>query len=183
MDDKVYRQLERVAEHLERLVVGSDKAIKTDVVQLPDHFYPPKESISVDIRSLAVIAAGTSFELLKYVADSGAKTFFYGYALFNDALLFADVEFVVKLDGTRILQKHGTPIYSANNPNARYKLALGVGPDISNSSIIPCQVAMNPGQTLTWTAVNAAAVDVVMGVRMTGYQSQETARKTGRISS
>jgi len=182
MDKKILEQLERVASNLERLVIGSEKAIKSDVVQLPDHFYPPKDSISVDIRSLAAIPPGSSFELLRYVADAGASTFFYGYALFNDALAFNDVEFIVKLDNQRILQKHGTPLYTVGNPIARYKLALGVGPDIANSSIIPCQVGMNPGQVVTWVAVNNAAVDVVMGVRMTGYQSQKTG-KTQRISS
>lgn len=181
--ERVASQNQRIADQLERLVVGSNHAIKTDVIELPPHFYPPQKSLSVDIRALAIIQPAETFEILRYVSDPGAATFFYGYGVFNDALLFDDVEFIPRLDGTRIFQKHGTPIYTAGNPNPRYRISLGLAPDLANTAMIPTQQAVNPGQVLTWTVTNNAAVDVVMGVRMTGYQTQATGVKTGRTSS
>lgn len=146
------------------------------VTELPRHLYIPGDAQSIDIRALATVPALSSGNILEFVAPRSGKTTFIGYALFNDALLFNDVEFVPTVDGARILPYHGTP-----QAGGKYKLSLGVGPDMNNSSLIKCLVSMEPGQKLVWEVRNAAAVDVVMGVRMAGYLDSKGFRSTSRV--
>lgn len=146
-----------------------------NIFNFPDHLFIPKDAQSVDIRNLASITAGSSFEILRFQAPASGRTFFYGYAIFNDALLYANCEFIPRVDGARIFPYHG-------NPADNYKIALGVGPDIANSSLIQCAISLNPGQILTWEVRNTDTVDVVMGVRMVGYLDSGSSRKEMRVN-
>lgn len=141
-----------------------------EVSNLPRHLFTPEGARSVDIRNLASIPAATSFDVLVFTAPEGATTFFTHYAIFNDALDFSLVEFIPTVNNRRIYPYHGEP---SNN----YKIALGLAPDLSNSSLIEGPLQLNPGEVLRWTAVNNAAVAVAMGVRMKGYLDARTSRK------
>lgn len=154
--------------------VTSPLALKVDATEFPPHLFIPSKSESVDIRNLASLISGENFELLRYVCPRGVTTVFISYALFNDALLFSDVEFIPRVNGARILPFHG-------NPAENYKLALGVAPDISNASSIPCLVTLNPGDVLTVNAINNALVSSVMGFRFSGYQISNLDRKNARV--
>lgn len=143
------------------------------ITDLPKHLFIPSYAQSIDIRNLAVITSLSSFELLNFVAPPNGTTRFYGYGLFNDALLFNDVEFQITVDGARALPFHG-------NPNDNYKLSLGVAPDLANSSILNCSIQLNPGQRLICRAVNDAVVDVIMGARFVGYLDSSSIREDAR---
>jgi hypothetical protein len=145
-----------------------------NIVELPRHLFIPAKAQSVDIRNLASITPGSSFDLLRFTAPPGGTTYFYGYAVFNDALLYNNVEFIPTVDGARIFPYHG-------NPDDNYKIALGVSSDVSNNALIQCAIQLNPGQVLLWRARNTDVVDVVMGVRMVGYLDSGNIRGESRI--
>ena len=144
-------------------------------VSLPKHLFTPEEGQSIDIRNLADIPAGpgSTYNMLTFTAPPGGITRFTSYAIFNDALDFTLVDFLPTINGSRILPFHG-------NPQANYKIALGLAPDLSNNSLIECQLALEPGQVLNWLVTNNALVVVTMGVRMKGYLDATQRRVMGR---
>lgn len=142
-------------------------------VSLPPHLFIPESGQSVDIRRLANVVAGTSADLIVFTAPPGTKTKFIGYAIFSDALNFNLINFVPTLNGKRIFPFHG-------DPQANFKIGLGLAPDFSNGALIQCQLDMNPGEVLKWTFTNNDVVDIAAGVRMSGYVDFTIQRKTGR---
>lgn len=136
---------------------------ESTLVELPRHLYIPEGASSIDFRRLVTIAAGSSRELLlRYVAPQGSVTRIISYGIFNDGQNAADYEFLPLVDGARVFPYHGDPMDN-------YKMALGLGPDLNNSSLIPCQLTLLPNQVLEWYITNNSSVDTVMGVRMVGY--------------
>jgi hypothetical protein len=146
----------------------------SDVVQLPRHLFVPEGAESVDIRRAFSVTAGTSIDILRFVAPPGARTYFLGYAIFNDALTFANVDFIPTVNGSRILKYHG-------DPQSNFKIALASTVDLGNNALSPIQLALNPGEVLNWRAVNNETVDVVMAVRMVGYIDSTNTRTNLRF--
>jgi hypothetical protein len=144
------------------------------IKQFPLHQFTPLGAKSVDIRNAASITNGSTFQLLRWQIPTGMQVFFTGYSIFNDALLFNTVEFIPRVNGSRILPFHGYP-----QTDGSFKIALGLGPSLDNASLIECQLQLNPGDILTWDAINNAGVDVVMGVRMKGYAAAGNIRTNG----
>ena len=133
------------------------------LVELPRHLYIPEGASSIDFRRLVTLAAGSTNELLmRFVAPNGSITRIISYGIFNDGASAADYEFSPRVDGARVFPYHGDPMDN-------YKIALGLGPDLNNSALIPCQLTLLPGQVLEWIISNTSSVDTVMGVRMVGY--------------
>lgn len=144
----------------------------TVIRDLPRHLFTPEGARSLDMRNLAIVPAGTvGATLLSFTAPEGTACFFTGYAIFNDGLAFSLLEFLPLIDEKRIFPYHG-------DPNSNFKIALGLGPDLGNESIIDCQLQLEPGQTLKWLVTNNDVVDVTMGVRMKGYIDSRTSRPT-----
>jgi hypothetical protein len=143
-------------------------------ISLPPHLYIPEDAQSIDIRNLASVSAATTTNLLEFTAPKGGFTYFISYGVFFDALLFDLVNLVPTVNGARVFPFHG-------NPQQNYKIGLGTGADLSNSNLIPCQLQLQPGDKLVWQFTNDDVVDVAAGVRMSGYFSQSTIRKTGRF--
>lgn len=131
-------------------------------VVFPRYLAAPEGAETVDIRRIAVLNPGESFQLFTFQCLPGSTAIFYNYALFTDALDNASILWLPTVDGRRILAYHGDP---ADN----YKINLSVGIDMSQAALIPCQVIMQPGQILSWTVTNSGAAQVSMGVRMVGY--------------
>lgn len=146
---------------------GTDQ--KVNITQFPRHLFTPEGARSIDIRNLAIIPPATTFDILVFTAPEATTVFFTHYAIFNDALLFANVEFLPTVNHRRIYPFHGEP---SNN----FKIALGLAPDLSNNSLIEGQLQVNPSETVRWTVTNSDVVDVVMGVRMKGYIDSTTSR-------
>jgi hypothetical protein len=146
-------------------------------VDFPRHLYIPQGAESLDLRTVWNVPTGTiDFEILKYIAPVGAITRFINYSIFNDGDAEINYDFKPFVNGNRILRYHGHPL-----PNGSYKLALGLGPDMSNASLIQCELALNPGDTLIWLITNVSGVDTSMGVRMVGYFDTQSIRVTPKF--
>lgn len=143
-------------------------------VSLPPNIAIPMDAQSVDLRNLANVPPATTVELMSFVGLKGGLTKFIGYGVFFDALMFDLVNLVPTVNGMRVFPLHG-------NPNRNFKIGLGTGADLSNSNLIACQLDLQPGDVLKWTFTNSDVVDVVAGVRMSGYFDQSTIRKIGRF--
>jgi hypothetical protein len=142
-------------------------------ISLPPHLYIPEDAQSVDLRRLASVTPGTTTDLIRFTCPPGVMTNFIAYSIFCDALLFALVNFVPKVNGQRVFPFHG-------DPQANFKIGLGTGTDLSNANTIQCQLYLQPNDVLVWTFTNNDTVDVVAGIRMIGYVDKSTVRKTGR---
>jgi hypothetical protein len=133
------------------------------VSSLPRHLFIPDQVTGIDLRKVGTVTAGSvNVSLFSFTAPRGAVTRFISYGVFSDAALCADTEFLPTVDGSRIFPFHG-------DPSDNFKICLGLAPDLSNNSLILCQLQLEPGQVLEWFLTNTGAVDTVMGVRMVGY--------------
>lgn len=144
------------------------------LIELPKHLFIPYNAQSMDLRRAPLVAAGTSETILNFTAPSGAITRFIAYAVYSDGNNAADYEFIPKVNGRRVLGYHG-------DPDDNFKINLGLAPDLSNNSLINCQLSLNPGDKLGWTLVNNSAFDTPMGVRMVGYLDFATRRANERV--
>ncbi len=142
-------------------------------VTLPPHLFVPEDAQSIDFRNLANVPPLTTVSLLSFTALAGGMTFFIGYGVYFDALLFDLVNLVPKVNGNRVFPLHG-------NPNRNMKIGLGTGADLSNANLVSCQLQLQPNDFMEWTFTNNDVVDVAVGVRMSGYFSQSIKTKTGR---
>jgi hypothetical protein len=149
-----------------------DSNVKPIAVSFPPHLYIPEDAQSIDISELDNVPPGDTVTLLSMTGLKGGFVYFTGYAVFNDALMLSLIELVPKVNGSRVLSLHG-------NPQLKFKMGLGLGPDLS--TLIPCQLMLQPNDVLTWEFTNNDVVDVAAGVRMSGYFSQSTIRKSGRF--
>lgn len=132
-------------------------------VDFPRHLFVPEGSNSLDLRKAGLVTSGTvDAQLLSFRAPEGAITRFLSYGIFNDGLLESTIQFTPLVDGSRVLPYHG-------DPDANYRISLALSADLSYSSLIPCQINLNPGQFFQWLVTNTSVIDVVMGVRMIGY--------------
>jgi hypothetical protein len=143
-------------------------------VSLPPHLFYPKTAQTVDIRRLAQVSPATTTNLIVFTAPQGVRTNFMGYAVFSDAFSFDLINFVPTVNGARVFPYHG-------DPQANYKIGLGLAPDFSNGSLIQCQLLMNPNDVLVWQFTNNDVVAVTAGIRMVGYVDGTIVRGTPRF--
>lgn len=148
---------------------------KSTKVEFPDHLFIPKGAQSLDFRRVVNLPTGsTDYELFRFTAPPGSVTHFLGYGVFNDGDNGVNFNFRPLVDGSRVFPYHG-------DPSQNFKIYLGLGPDLSNATIIPCQLTLAPGQTLQWLITNTSGVDASMGVRMIGYFDTSQRRETARF--
>lgn len=161
---------------------SSDEARKANIehrrsvpVQLPHHLFIPAGAESLDIRVAADVAANTTTpaSLMSFTAPKGAVTHFISYGIFSDGSLAANQEFIPRVDGRRAFPYQG-------DPNDNFRINLGLAPDLSNTSLIQCQLTLNPDETIEWFVKNLNSVDIAMGVRMVGYIDYEMKRINAR---
>lgn len=163
-----------VASKQDQITRQEHSGVNPTSVSLPPHLFIPADAQSIDIRNLANVPPSTTVTLLEFAAPKGMHVKFIQYSVFFDALLFALVNLVPKVNGVRVFPYHG-------NPQEKYKIGLGTGQDLSNANLISCQLDLQPNDKLTWEFTNTDVVDVAAGVRMVGYVDQSTIRKTGRF--
>ena len=144
-------------------------------VQLPPHLFVPADAQVIDMRRAADIAAGTTdpFLLMSFTCPKGAVAHFTQYAVFSDGALAANQEFIPRSAGARAFPYQG-------DPNDNFRINLGLAPDLSNNSLIQCQLTINPGEKVEWFVKNTNAVDIAMGVRMVGYIDRDQKRINAR---
>lgn len=131
-------------------------------VELPRHLFAPRDSQTIDVRRVESVLSGTQSTLVDFVAPGGGGTYVTHYALFNDGLLATDFDYFIRVDGKQVYPYQGDSILS-------FRKYLGLAPDLSNNSLIPGYLSLQPGQRLTIVADNRSAVDTVMGARVQGY--------------
>lgn len=149
--------------------------LKAIPVRLPPHLFIPEGAESLDIRRAADIGALTTtpFKFMEFECPQGATCHFISYAVFSDGNVASLQEFIPRVDERRVFPFQGDP---QNN----FKINLGLAPDLSNNSLIQCQLTLNPGEKLQWYVVNGNAVIIAMGVRMVGYIDRSMKRIQGR---
>lgn len=145
-------------------------------VRLPPHLFIPEGAESLDIRVAADIGALTTTPtlLMEFQCPQGAQTHFISYAIFSDGSLAQNQQFIPEVDGRRVFPFQG-------DPQDNFKINLGLAPDLSNNSLIACQLTMNPGEKLQWKVINTNVIDIAMGVRMVGYVDRSMQRVQGRV--
>jgi hypothetical protein len=136
--------------------------LSSQPVEFPRHLYTPEGAQTIDIRKVCLVAAGDTDEILRFKAPQGSITRFTHYGIFNDGALEDDFQFLPLVDGRRAFPYHGDPAED-------FRISLGLGPDLTNNSMIEATLALSPTQEIVWSAVNNSAVAVTMGVRMKGY--------------
>jgi hypothetical protein len=130
----------------------------------------PASGQSLDIRRVVSASAGTiNALLLNFQPPPGMEAIITAYGVYSDAQFAIQTEFVPLLNGRRVFPYHGTPT-DINNPQILpYKIALGLGPDLSNESMIECNLRIQENQRFEWYISNTSIVEQVLGVRFKGY--------------
>jgi hypothetical protein len=132
-------------------------------VALPAHLFIPEGAQSLDLRKLATVTTATlKGEFFRFKSPPGVVTRFLSYGVYNDGALASAFKFEPEVNGNRVFPYHG-------DPSDNFRIALGLAPDLSNNSLIPCQLALMPEQEIIWYVTNTSGVDTDMGVRMVGY--------------
>jgi hypothetical protein len=144
-------------------------------ISLPPHLFIPEGMQSLDLRKVVNLpTASVDFELYRFQCPPGMVARFIAYGVFNDGDNGVNYEFKPLVDGSRVFPYHGDPALN-------YKIYLGLGPDLSNTAMIPCQLVLQPGQVLQWLLTNTSGVDASMGTRMIGYFDTSQRRTTPRF--
>lgn len=144
-------------------------------VLLPENHYAPEGADTFDIRVVGTLDPASTETILSFTAQDSQTVRFIRYGLYTNIVPAPNVDFLPTLEGSRILRYHGDPLDD-------FKLNLSVGPDLTENSLIPCDVLVLPGQTIKWTVKNNGGVKSDIGVRMRGYlvtASQASKRSFG----
>lgn len=149
--------------------------LRATPVRLPPHLYTPEGAESLDLRVAADVAptGGGQTLLLEFECPPNATCHFISYAVFSDGAVATNQEFIPNVDGRRVFPFQG-------DPQDNFKINLGLAPDLSNNSLIQCQLSMQPGEKLQWFVKNLNLVNLAMGVRMVGYIDRSMMRIQGR---
>lgn len=130
----------------------------------------PSNAESIDIRRVSDTSAGTFEDLfIKFQPPKGFEAIITGYGIYSDAQFAIQTEFIPKINGTRVFPYHGQP-RDVNNPLVLpYKICLGLGPDLTDVSLIECSLRIKETDVFEWYLTNASPVAQTMGVRFKGY--------------
>jgi len=130
----------------------------------------PKNGESFDIRRLSDTLSGTTDELfLNFAPPKGFEAIITGYGIFSDAQFATQTEFIPRVNGSRVFPYHGTPTDLTNPRKLPYRISLGLGPDLTDESLIECSLRVKETDTFTWNLTNSSILTQAMGVRFKGY--------------
>jgi len=132
-------------------------------VILPRNYFRPFGTDSLDLRNLIDVPANTVNQTyFEFKAPKSSNVVITHYAVFTDILLAQNVEFIPRVNGNRVLRYHG-------DPNNNFRINLSVSVDLSGNALIPCEILLQAGQTLSWAFSNNSGAPAPMGVRIVGY--------------
>lgn len=157
------------------------EGVQPTLISLPKHQYIPDNVPSLDFRRACEVPANTTalnpFLLFEFTCPSGSVTVFTHYGIYCDGLNEDFIEFLPTVDNSRVFPYHG-------NPSKNFKIGLGLGPDLSNTSLIPANLKLFAGQTLRMSCVNLdPAVAAAMGARFVGYLDSVNSIAAARFGS
>lgn len=143
-------------------------------IELPPHLFIPEGGLSLDPRAMAIISPESDRELLlEYRVPKGMSARIISYGIFNDGLNEEDAQFFPEINGLRTLKNHGRPVYTGNDPQnyqVDYIMSLGLAPDLSNQSLIHCNIFLKEFDVFRWYVSNRSLVETKMGCRLVGYE-------------
>jgi len=103
----------------------------------------PQNGESFDIRRLSDALAGTTDDLfLNFAPPKGFEAIITGYGIFSDAQFATQTEFNPRVNGSRVFPYHGTPTDLNNPRKLPYRISLGLGPDLTDQSLIECSLRL-----------------------------------------
>lgn len=144
-------------------------------IKLPDNVAAPIDSDSVDLRRLVLVESNTNSEVIfRFQAPKGTNVLITNYGVFTDILSGQEFKVTPKVNGSRILQYHG-------DPNLDFAINLSLGPDLTDDSLVPCQIHLRPNDILTWEASNLSANAAPIGVRIKGHVDKSGGNRTGNF--
>jgi len=150
-------------------------------VVFPLHLYPPVTAQTVDAANIVDVSPATTFRLISITVPQGSIFRVLQYALFNDGLLAADFDFVIRVQsgqnpnsGFRLYPFHGNSVDG-------YRQYLGRSNDLGNNGLIYAYTTVQPGDTYTVDAINRSAVVTTMGARVVGYMDKSQLRSQDRF--
>lgn len=148
---------------------------------LPRHQYIPPEAISVDWRTNCLVEENTTLAspavFINYKAKTNETIILTNYAIYTDAENANEVEFFVEVSGRKQLGDHGRPYPGSDGFDNKWKLNIGVSPDLSNAALIPCYIVIKPNDIFKVTGINlSTSLKKPMGVRFVGYKDSISSR-------
>lgn len=127
----------------------------------------PDSSVSLDIHRLGDVTNANKEIFLPFTPPKGFTAFITSYALFSDALLESDIEFIPEINGQRVLVYHGNP--QITKGRLPYKLSLGMSSDLSNTGLRECNLVVRDTDQLNWYVTQKNSSAQTMGIRCVGY--------------
>lgn len=151
-------------------------------VSFPRHLYTPEGCQSLDIRRVETIAPATLNQLILEVRCPESSIInFLGYCIFNDGEDADFYNFSPLVNEKRVFPYHGDPLTIAGVYKEPYRIYMGLAPDFGAEAVIPCQLALQPGDKIQWFVRNTSLVATDMGVRMIGYIDKTQTRINNRF--
>jgi hypothetical protein len=136
-------------------------------VAFPQHLFAPSGAQTIDMRRMCSVSPLPGFQLFMEFNPSalglkGGAYRFTHYAVACDGELEVNYEFLPTMNEARIFPYHG-------DPQNRFKISLGLAPDLSDNALIAAELYMRSTDVLRWYVKNNDTVAADMGVRMKGY--------------
>jgi len=116
------------------------------------------------VRYLTVASGATPVDLYQFTCKDGMTTVIFGYGLYTNAAIGADIEWYPTVDGKRVLQFHGVP-----NASGLGRLVYPVGNVEQLAHLVQCQIILEPKQVFKWQVRNTSGAPVIMAARTIGY--------------
>lgn len=130
----------------------------------------PSNGQSLDIRRVVEITSGSIGELLlNFTPPKGMEAIITAYGIYSDAQFASQTEFIPTVNGSRVFPYHGTPTNVNDSSVLPYKISLGLSADLSNESMIECNLRLQETQKFQWHITNTSTVTQILGVRFKGY--------------
>jgi len=127
----------------------------------------PKGGTSLDIHRIGDVTTTIKEIMLPFRPPKGFTAFITAFALFSDALLESEVEFIPEINGARVLAYHGNP--QATKGKIPYRLSMGTSADLSNQGLRECNLVVRENDELIWYVTQGNTSAQTLGIRCVGY--------------
>ena len=132
------------------------------VEHFPPHLFPPRGSITVDIReSFNLSAPNTGITLIDFEVPIGMLFMWRSYSLFSDVPKGVEAEWLIKVNGVSAFKYHGSSI---NN----FRKTLALGQDLSSEIDALQEIAGGSKITFEGT-VTSSAIPITIAARIHGW--------------
>ena len=132
------------------------------VEHFPPHLFPPRGSITVDIReSYNLSSPNTQIMLVDFEVPTQMVFFWRSYSLFSDVPKGVEAEWFIKVNGVSAFKYHGS---SMDN----YRKTLALGQDLSSEIDALQEIAGGSRITIEGT-VTDSSIPITIAARIHGW--------------